>query len=53
MDFVPTSEALAQYIFKHIKHQLIKAGLEKEVKIIKVVLWETSTSKVEYSEEEN
>ena len=53
VDFVPTSEALAQYIFKHIKHQLIKAGLEKEVKIIKVVLWETSTSKVEYSEEEN
>ncbi|MGC8852978.1 MAG: 6-pyruvoyl trahydropterin synthase family protein [Hydrogenobacter sp.] len=48
VDFCPTAEALAKYFYDFLNKKLQEAGLLGEVKVIKVVLWETKTSKAEY-----
>jgi len=48
VDFCPTAEALARYIYNYLKDKFEKASLLKEVSIYKVVVWETKTSKAEY-----
>jgi 6-pyruvoyl-tetrahydropterin synthase len=50
VDFCPTAEALAKFFYDFLKQKLKEANLLEEVKVIKVVLWETATSKAEYSE---
>jgi len=49
VDFVPTAERLAEFIFKYLRRKFEEAGV-KEVAVVKVALWETATSKAEYSE---
>jgi len=51
VDFCPTAEALAKFFYDYVKKKLEEAGLLGEVKVVKVVLWETATSKAEYKEE--
>ena len=49
MDENPTSEVLARLISKDVSLELIKAGyFESNVRVFKVVLKETATSKCEY-----
>lgn len=50
VDFCPTAEALAKFFYDFLKKKLSEVGLLEEVRVIKVVLWETATSKAEYSE---
>jgi len=50
VDFCPTAEALAKFFYAFVKRKLEEAGLLEEVKVVKVILWETATSKAEYSE---
>ncbi|SHK35641.1 6-pyruvoyl trahydropterin synthase family protein [Thermocrinis minervae] len=50
VEFCPTAEALAKFFYDFLKEKLKEAGLLEEVKVVKVVLWETATSKAEYSE---
>ena len=49
VDFCPTAEALAKFFYDHLTKKLEEVGLLGEVKVVKVVLWETATSKAEYS----
>ena len=49
VDFVPTAERLAEFIYKYLKRKFEEAGV-KDVGVVKVVVWETATSKAEYSE---
>ncbi|SNZ16312.1 6-pyruvoyl trahydropterin synthase family protein [Hydrogenobacter hydrogenophilus] len=51
VDFCPTAEALAKYFYDFLKKKLQEAGLLGEVRVVKVVLWETKTSKAEYMPE--
>ncbi|MGB9873555.1 MAG: 6-pyruvoyl trahydropterin synthase family protein [Hydrogenobacter sp.] len=51
VDFCPTAEALAKYFYDFLKKKLQEAGLLGEVRVVKVVLWETKTSKAEYTPE--
>ena len=51
VDFCPTAEALAKFFYDYLKNKLKEAGLLGEVKVVKVILWETATSKAEYKEE--
>ncbi len=48
VDFCPTAEELARFFYNFLKERL--RGIEG-VKVERVVLWETPTSKAEYSEE--
>jgi 6-pyruvoyltetrahydropterin/6-carboxytetrahydropterin synthase len=48
VDFCPTAEALAKFFYDFLEDKLRAVGLLGEVKVIKVVLWETATSKAEY-----
>ncbi len=48
VDFCPTAEALAKFFYDFLTDRLKEAGLLGEVKVVKVVLWETATSKAEY-----
>jgi len=50
VDFCPTAEALAKFFYDFVKRRLEEAGLLGEVRVIKTILWETATSKAEYSE---
>lgn len=47
VDFCPTAEALAKYIYEYLRKKFEEAGL-LEVSIYKVIIWETRTSKAEY-----
>ena len=47
VDFVPTAERLAEFIYNYLKEKFRSAGI-KDVDIVKVALWETATSKAEY-----
>jgi 6-pyruvoyltetrahydropterin/6-carboxytetrahydropterin synthase len=47
VDFVPTAERLAEFIYQYLKEKFRSAGI-KDVDIVKVALWETATSKAEY-----
>ena len=49
VDFVPTAERLAEFIYNYLKQKFQEADV-KEVGIVKVAVWETATSKAEYSE---
>jgi 6-pyruvoyltetrahydropterin/6-carboxytetrahydropterin synthase len=49
VDFVPTAERLAEFIFKYLKNKFEEAAV-KDVNVVKVAVWETATSKAEYSE---
>jgi 6-pyruvoyltetrahydropterin/6-carboxytetrahydropterin synthase len=49
VDFVPTAERLAEFIYKYLKAKFEEYGV-KEVCIVKVTVWETATSKAEYGE---
>ena len=49
VDFVPTAERLAEFIYNYLKQKFQDADV-KEVGIVKVAVWETATSKAEYSE---
>ncbi|NPA13255.1 MAG: 6-carboxytetrahydropterin synthase [Aquificae bacterium] len=51
VDFCPTAEALAKYIYDYLKGKLDEAGLLEDIKVVKVVLWETETGMAEYREE--
>ena len=46
VDFVPTAENLAKHWFNELKSELEKRG----VKIVRIIVWETRTSKAIYSE---
>ena len=48
VDFCPTAEALAKFFYDFLESKLREANLLGEVKVVKVVLWETATSKAEY-----
>ncbi|MFN7064627.1 MAG: 6-pyruvoyl trahydropterin synthase family protein [Aquificaceae bacterium] len=48
VDFCPTAEALAKFFYDFLADKLSQAGLLEDVRVIKVVLWETATSKAEY-----
>ncbi|ADC88753.1 6-pyruvoyl tetrahydropterin synthase and hypothetical protein [Thermocrinis albus DSM 14484] len=48
VDFCPTAEALAKFFYDFLTERLREAGLLGEVKVVKVTLWETATSKAEY-----
>ncbi|MEO2153770.1 MAG: 6-carboxytetrahydropterin synthase [Aquificota bacterium] len=50
VDFVPTAERLAEFIYRYLKEKLQKAGV-KDVDVVEVVIWETATSKASYKEE--
>jgi len=50
VDFVPTAERLAEFIFNYLQERFKEAGVN-EVKVVKVGLWETATSKAEFSKE--
>ncbi len=51
VEFCPTAEALAKFFYDFLTEKLKEAGLLGEVKVVKVVLWETATSKAEYKPE--
>ncbi len=51
VDFCPTAEALSKFIFEFLKQKLSEANLLGVVKVSKVVLWETATSKADYRED--
>ncbi|MCS7170814.1 MAG: 6-carboxytetrahydropterin synthase [Aquificaceae bacterium] len=46
--FCPTAEALAKFFYDHLVEKLSEVGLLDDVKVLKVTLWETATSKAEY-----
>jgi 6-pyruvoyltetrahydropterin/6-carboxytetrahydropterin synthase len=48
VDFCPTAEALAKFFYDFLTEKLSEVGLLGEVRVVKVVLWETATSKAEY-----
>ena len=48
VDFCPTAEAIAKYIYDYLEEKLTEAGLTGEIKLISVVVWETETGKAEY-----
>jgi len=48
VEFCPTAEALAKFFYDFLTEKLKEARLLGEVKVVKVVLWETATSKAEY-----
>ena len=48
VDFCPTAEALAKFFYDYLVQKLSEVGLLGDVKVVKVVLWETATSKAEY-----
>ncbi len=48
VDFCPTAEALAKYIYDFLTKKLKEAELLGEIKVVKVVIWETETGKAEY-----
>lgn len=48
VNFCPTAEALAKFFYDFLRDKLAQAGLLGEVRVVKVVLWETATSKAEY-----
>ena len=48
VDFCPTAEALAKYIYDFLTEKLKEAELLDEIKVVKVVIWETETGKAEY-----
>ena len=51
VEFCPTAEALAKFFYDFLTQKLKEARLLGEVKVVKVVLWETATSKAEYKPE--
>jgi 6-pyruvoyltetrahydropterin/6-carboxytetrahydropterin synthase len=51
VDFCPTAEALAKFFYDFLTERLKEAGVLGEVKVVRVVLWETATSKAEYRPE--
>ncbi len=51
VNFCPTAEALAKFFYDFLTEKLKESGVLGEVKIVKVVLWETATSKAEYRPE--
>jgi len=48
VDFCPTAEALAKYIYDYTTEKLKEAELLDDIKVVKVVIWETETGKAEY-----
>ncbi len=48
VDFCPTAEALAKYIYDYTVDKFNQAGILKDVYIKGVVVWETKTSKAKY-----
>lgn len=48
VNFCPTAEALAKFFYDYLVEKLSQVGLLGDVVVIKVVLWETATSKAEY-----
>ncbi|MEN3027690.1 MAG: 6-carboxytetrahydropterin synthase [Aquificaceae bacterium] len=51
VDFCPTAEALGKFFYDYLVRKLSEVGLLGDVKVVKVVLWETATSKAEYTGE--
>jgi len=51
VDFCPTAEAIARYIYDFLKEKLEEAGLLEDIKVVSVVVWETETGKAVYKEE--
>jgi len=51
VDFCPTAEALAKYIYDYTTRKLKEADLLEDIKVVKVVIWETETGKAEYKGE--
>ncbi|ACO03817.1 MAG TPA: 6-carboxytetrahydropterin synthase [Persephonella sp.] len=48
VDFCPTAEALAKYIYDFLEDKLREAGLLDEIKVVSVTIWETETGKAVY-----
>jgi 6-pyruvoyltetrahydropterin/6-carboxytetrahydropterin synthase len=48
VEFCPTAEALAKFFYDFLTEKLKEVGLLGEVRVVRVVLWETATSKAEY-----
>ncbi len=51
VSFCPTAEALAEFFYNFLTEKLKSANLLGEVKVVKVTLWETATSRAEYKPE--
>ncbi|WP_457626562.1 6-pyruvoyl trahydropterin synthase family protein [Persephonella sp.] len=48
VDFCPTAEALAKFIYDFLEEKLEKAGLLEDIKVVSVTVWETETGKATY-----
>ncbi|MEN3034557.1 MAG: 6-carboxytetrahydropterin synthase [Aquificaceae bacterium] len=48
VDFCPTAEALAKFFYEFLNSRLEAARLLGEVKVMRVTLWETATSRADY-----
>ncbi|WP_456401400.1 6-pyruvoyl trahydropterin synthase family protein [Persephonella sp.] len=48
VDFCPTAEALAEYIYDFLEKKLEEAGLLGEINVVSVTIWETETGKATY-----
>lgn len=46
--FCPTAEKLAEFFYEFLTNKLQEAGLSNEVRVSRITLWETATSKAEF-----
>ncbi len=48
VDFCPTAEAIARFIYEFLEKKLEEAGLLEDIKVVSVTVWETETGKATY-----
>ncbi|MBK3332218.1 6-carboxytetrahydropterin synthase [Persephonella atlantica] len=48
VDFCPTAEAIAKFIYDFLTEKLDEAGLLEDIKVVSVTVWETETGKAVY-----
>ncbi len=50
VNFCPTAEALAKFFYDFLVEKLKEANLSEDIRVVKIILWETVTSKAEYGD---
>ncbi len=53
VSFCPTAEALARFFYDFLTEKLKEANLLGEVRVVRVTLWETATSRADYRGEDS
>ncbi len=48
VDFCPTAEAIAKFIYDFLVDRLKEAGLLEDIKVVSITVWETETGKATY-----